>query len=171
MGFLYASGSRYKYFFHRKAGIRRETLGGFIKEIFEFENYVHLCLEDAAVPKFINLIEKSHEKIGIIIKSEKKIQSAYFSFSFEIYRREFADEVLSIFSSVNENISLTNYKPKEKQSKDNISIGGYAPAPLYLLKGAGKAEGEFLDIMELFLKIKRSRVVNCIISSEVYLNH
>ena len=85
MGYLYASSKKFEYFFHRKTGIRRETLKDLIKEYFEFESNVHLCMENNVVPKFLSAIENSYEKIGLSVESVKTIQSACFSFSYEIF--------------------------------------------------------------------------------------
>ena len=82
MGFIYGSGKEYNYFFHRKEGIRRETFKEILKELFEYENYVHVCLENEAVAKFSEAIDYAHEKIGLSVKS------AYFSFSYELFNEE-----------------------------------------------------------------------------------
>ncbi|MBD3223891.1 MAG: hypothetical protein GF313_04130, partial [Caldithrix sp.] len=44
VGFLAVKNPEGRYFFHRKAGIRRETFKEFLKDFFELDNYVHLCL-------------------------------------------------------------------------------------------------------------------------------
>ena len=49
MGFLCTYPELPRYFLHRKIGIRRHTLRDFLSELFEFENLVHLCLEDSVV--------------------------------------------------------------------------------------------------------------------------
>ena len=69
MGFLYGGEKEFSYFFHRKSGIRRETFKDLLKELFEFENYVHLCIENSKVSKFNKAIEKSHDKIGLQVRS------------------------------------------------------------------------------------------------------
>ena len=97
LGFLHGSENEVDYFFHRKHGIRRETFKEFIKELFEFENHVHVCLNNNIVPKFLKAIEETKENIELEVKSVKAIKSANFSFSFEIFNEELAKETEALF--------------------------------------------------------------------------
>ena len=126
MGFLYGGNKEFSYFFHRKAGIRRDTLKNLLKELFEFENYVHLCIENSNVPKFTKAIEKAHDKIGLRVKSVKKIKSASFNFSYEIFNEKIANEIKNLFLEDAKKVKLLNYKPLHIKDKAAMGIEGYA---------------------------------------------
>jgi len=170
MGFLYGSSKEFNYFFHRKSGIRRETLKEFLKELFEFDNYTHLCLENTALPKFLQAVDKSRDKIGLNVKSVKNIKSANFEFSYEVFNKEIAAEIESLFEKPHKGVNLKDYKPEEQIAKDAVGIEGYAPVHAYALKGSGITDGDFGGVMELYLNIKRCKESESIKTGEIILN-
>jgi hypothetical protein len=170
MGFLYGSDRQFQYFFHRKHGIRRETFREFIKELFEFENYVHLCLENSIVQNFSDAIKKSNEKIGLKIKSVRKIKSANFSFSYEIFNQELAAEAKKLFENLPAGLELSDFNTNEEIADDAVGPEGYAPVHSFISRSSGKAKGDFLDIMELFLRIKKSKLSESVICSRIHLD-
>jgi hypothetical protein len=169
LGFLHGSENEVDYFFHRKHGIRRETFKEFIKELFEFENHVHVCLNNNIVPKFLKAVKQTKENIELEVKSVRAIKSANFTFSFEIFNEELTKETRALFEKSPAGIKINDYKPVEKKSEEAVGIEAYAPAHSFEARGSGKAEGDFHDIMELFLNIKRSKAANSIICSEINL--
>lgn len=170
MGFLHGSNQEFDYFFHRKHGIRRETFKEVIKELFEFDSHVHLCLDNNIIPKFLKAIEKSHEKIGLEIKSVRAIKSANFSFSYEIFNEELANKVKELFENSPAGISMIDYQPTVEKSDDAVGVEGYAPVHDFVARGNGKAEGNFYDVMELYLNVKRSKGSESIMCSEINLD-
>ena len=170
MGFLYGSDHEFDYFFHRKDGIRRETFKEFIKELFEFDSHVHLCLDNNVVPKFLKAIEKSKEKIGLEVRSVRAIGSANFSFSFEIYNKNLAEDIKKIFENSPAGVKVIDYKPTEEIADDAVGVEGYAPVHSFVARASGKAEGNFHDIMELYLNVKRSKGSESIMCSEINLD-
>ena len=56
LGFKGGSETDFCYFFHRKSGIRRDTLVELLKEVLDLDNYVHLCLEDKVVQQSVVFI-------------------------------------------------------------------------------------------------------------------
>ena len=52
MGFMQGRGESFPYFFHRKAGITRETLGEMLRELFAFDSHTHICLPDHVINEF-----------------------------------------------------------------------------------------------------------------------
>jgi len=170
LGFLYGSGQEFDYFFHRKHGIRRDTFREFIKELFEFESHVYVCLDNKVLPKFLKAIEKSKEKIGLKLKSVRTINSANFTFSFEIFNKDLAGEIKRVFENSPAGVKVIDYKPIEEVSTDAIGIEGYAPVHSFVARGSGTAEGNFHDIMELYLNIKRSKGSESIMCSKISLD-
>ena len=170
LGFMHGSDHEFDYFFHRKHGIRRETFKDFIKEIFELESHVHVCIENNIVPKFLKAVEKSQDKIGLQVNSVRAINSANFTFSFEIFNEELAKETEAIFENSPAGVKIIDYKPVEEVSDEAVGVEGYAPVHSFVARGSGKAEGNFHDIMDLFLNIKRSRGSESIMCGEINLD-
>ncbi len=170
MGFLYGSNEDFKYFFHRKHGIRRETFREFIKEFFELDSYVHLCLENSVLKKFLTAIEESKEKISLEVKSIQKIKSASFSFSYEIFNEELANETKMIFDTSPAGVHMSDYHTSEETENDAIGVEGYAPVHSFVSRGSGKTDGDFLEVMELYLKIKKSKASESIICKDIFLD-
>ena len=170
MGYLYGVEKKFEYFFHRKTGIRRETFKNIIKEYFEFENYVHLCIENDVLPKFLSAIEKSHDKIGLSVESIRNIKSANFSFSYEVFNENLSQELKLIFKKKKkEKLKIIDYQPIDQKCKGANGVEGYAPIHAFISKGSGKVEGNFYDVMQLFLSVKRCAASNFITCTDISL--
>jgi hypothetical protein len=159
----------YPYFFHRKAGIRRETIMEAVREIFEMDNYTCLCLPEDIADEFTSLIETSEDMTGAQLKEKKNIEGAEFSFSFEIFCVDLSDCSKNLFRDLPEGVRLVNYKPEEVNHQADGAAGGYAPSHPYVFRGQGKAVGDFEGTMNLFLRIKKSEASESILCSELRL--
>jgi len=170
MGYLYGSKKEFRYFFHRKHGIRRETFREFIKELFEFESYVHLCLENNILQEFLGAVENAKDKIGLEVKSIRNINGANFSFSYEIFNKDIGQEIKTIFDNCSSGVKLKDFNTDEQSAKDAEGIEAYAPAHSYIARGSGKAEGNILDVMDLYLSIKKSNASENVVCSSIALD-
>ena len=171
MGFRYGSETEFGYFFHRKSGIRRDTLAELVKEALEMDNYVHLCLENDVLKRFRKAVGKTRPAIGLEIKNERLIKEAHFDFSFNISNREAAKNVKQILENLPPGVKLEGYEPQEETHPEGESkIGGYAPLHPYTFKGSGRISGDFGAVMELFLKAKRMPESGLVLLSEIALS-
>ena len=93
LGFRGGTGKDFDYFFHRKSGIRRDTLAELLKEVLDMDNYVHLCLEQAVVQDFKQAVAGAEPLVGVKIKKARPIKLGRFDFSFVINNREAAEKV------------------------------------------------------------------------------
>ncbi|MEA2062458.1 MAG: hypothetical protein U9P14_02065 [Gemmatimonadota bacterium] len=154
LGYRCGTGEEFGCFFHRKSGIRRDTLAEMLRDVLELDNLVHLCLEQKAAAGFKRALEKVEPLVGMQIKQERLIREAKFNFSFVINNRQAASEVKEVLSGLPESVELVDYD--ESESKDERAVvGGYAPRHSYTFKGQGTLEGEFEGVMELYLRVKR----------------
>ena len=169
LGFLSNAKPDSKYFFHRKSGIRRETFRELLKEFFELDNHVHVCIESDLVEPFKKSLKLYTDITGNVIKSEKEIESASFSFSYEIYNEELGGKVKSFFNTLPENVTLDHYSPSEVKDGEGHGVESYAPLHEYILSANGKLSGCFESVMEVYLKIKKGELSESIICSEVSL--
>ena len=171
MGFWSTADPQPRYFFHRKAGIRRETLRDVLSELFEWENLVHICLEEDAVPAFEAAIDRSKSVIGISIRSTRRIRAAAYDFSFQVFNRDLAQECRSIFSEVPEGVELVGHDPKEEiQDEDrDYSLSGYGGMHPYAYFGKGAVRGDCGGVVEFYLRCKRSKADLFILTGEISL--
>ena len=171
MGFRCGSDREFSYFFHRKSGIRRDTLAELVKEVLEMDNYVHLCLENDVLDTFRKAVEKNRTSIGLEIKNERPIKEARFDFSFNISNRDAAGNIKRLLSDLGPDVKLEGYEPQEETHPEGESkIGGYAPLHSYTFKGCGRISGDFGAVMELFLKAKRMPESDLMLLSEITLD-
>lgn len=171
MGFMYGRGPEFPYFFHRKAGIRRETLGEVIREYLSLDNYTHLCLPEKVVPDFVAALERAEPKIGVRVVKKRKIKEAEFRFGFEIYSEDQAAECKALFAKMPKGVSLLNYNPVEIKDEHIRGIKEYAPSHPYIFRGQGLVKGDFEPLVDFYLKCKRSGVRDFLLCSEIRLEY
>jgi hypothetical protein len=170
VGFLSAIKPGGLYFFHRKAGIRRETLKEFLRDFFEMENHVHFCLEADLIDDFKKAAKYYEKQTGMKIQSVKKIKGARFSFAYEFYNEKLAKKAKDLLSNLPGGLAIKNYAPFENKDNSGKGMeGGYAPLHEFTSRGKGEIEGDFGGVIELFLNIKRSDLSESIICSDVDL--
>jgi len=171
MGFICGFAPESKYFFHRKTGIvRRDTILGLVKELLEVGDYVYLSLEDSIIDDFKKAVDIAKVRIGIKIKDIKKIKSAEFKFSFEIFNEKLASEFKAILSNPPHDVEIVDFKHVEKIDKEAPSIGYRSERHPYRYKGKGIIKGNFDDVIELFMKCKRSKCSQFVECDEINLN-
>ncbi len=170
MGFMHGRNENFDYFFHRKAGILRETLSEVVKEFFAIDNHTDLCIPNYVVGEFEKAIQRLNPDMGVTIVEKKEIKDAEFNFSFKIFNPEQAEICKKLFTSLPSGVELLNFAPKELIEKEKISVQEYAPIHPYVYQGEGIAKGDFGGVMHLFLAIKRSEISDSILCSEIRLN-
>lgn len=170
LGFLSTTQQQGGYFFHRKSGIRRETFRELLKDFFELDNHVHVCLEQSLVEKFKTASSLYTEITGNKIVSEKEIAFASFSFSYEFFNQDLAKQAKEIINNLPADVSLTDYFPFEEHSAEGHGVESYAPLHEFTTRARGKLSGDFAGVMDIYLRIKKSKLCESIICDEVALN-
>jgi hypothetical protein len=169
MGFMHGRNVSFDYFFHRKSGIRRETLGEIVKEFLVMDCYTDLCLPSNIVNHFETALNKIDSSIGVSISEKREILRAEFSFSFEIFNQDTAKVVKQLFDFPPPTVELINFNPIEKKEEQLVGIHEYTHLHPYVYQGDGIAKGGFEGIMNLYLTIKRSEQARNILCSEIQL--
>jgi hypothetical protein len=171
LGFRSCSEPRPAYFFHRKAGIRRQTLRDLLSDWLELETLVHLCLEDAAVDRFLAALQSARGTVDLRLRSRRRIMGARFSFSYEVYNRELAAECRSLLEHPPEGVQVSGGQAAETAiagAPAELSLG-YAPEPLWALKGKGEVQGEFAGIAEFYRSCRQSSLAPFLLCGEIEL--
>ena len=169
LGFLSTAKPGSRYFFHRKHGIRRETFKELLKELFELDNFAHVCLETELVDNFKEASKLYTEITGNTIKAVKPIKSASFTFAYEFFNEERANVAKGIFKTLPNSVEVLDFYPYEEIDKEGHGVEAYAPLHEFTSRARGKLNGDFEGIMDTYLKIKKSALSESIICGEVLL--
>ncbi len=153
LGYRSGRGTDFRYFFHRKSGIRRDTLGELVKEVFDMENLVHVCIEESEAGGFKNAVTQNSAAVGMEVKKEREIKGARFDFSFSVSDRDFAARLKQALLDLPPGVAIEGYHPEEKENK---SVRAYGTLADYTFVGQGTIAGEFDGVMDFFLRIKRT---------------
>ena len=170
LGFMHGRNESFDYFFHRKAGIRRETLTEKVKEVLSLDSYTELCLPDSVSAEFINAIEKIDPSLEISVTQKRSIKGAEFQFNFSIFDPHQAEICKQLFTYIPATIEILDYQPEEKRDEEATGIQEYAPIHPYSFKGSGAVKGEFEGVMNFYLTIKRSELADQIVCKEIELH-
>jgi len=92
-----------------------------------------------------------------------------FKFSFDIFNEKLASEFKAILSNPPHDVEIVDFKPVEKIDKDTPSIGYFSERHPYRYKGKGIVKGDFDDVIEFFMKCKRSKCSQFVECDEVNL--
>ncbi len=169
MGFMQGRGKEFPYFFHRKHGIKRETVGEFLKEALHLECTTHLCLPDAVLPEFTAALKGVEDRFGVRIKQQRPIMSASFRFSWHVYSEERSGPCKELFRNLPEGVELLDFRPAELRSSIPAGVAEFSTLNPYCFAGSGTVSGDFEGVMEMFLRIKRSTLCDSILLSEIKL--
>jgi len=169
LGFLASAKPGSRYFFHRKSGIRRETFRELLKEFFELDNHVHVCIDNDLVADFTEATSLYSETTGNKIKSTKTISAASFSFAYEFFKEDLARKAKEMIEHLPEGVKLTDYFPFEEKDKEGHGVEAYTPLHEFTSRAKGKLIGDFEGIMDIYLNVKKSDLSESIICSDVIL--
>ncbi|HDR05112.1 MAG TPA: hypothetical protein ENN84_07700 [Candidatus Marinimicrobia bacterium] len=156
LGFAGSRDETVSWFFHRNAGIKRVTFRELIKEWFEFENLVHLCIENTAKEALLKQIKATEAESGLKVISEKLIKSGRFYFSFTIHNKELGQRAKEILHNLPEGVELQDFTEMEETDEKAKGIELYSPAYEYTYEGKGLMHGAFHDVSKMYLSVKRS---------------
>jgi hypothetical protein len=156
LGFFGPRSENAAWFFHRNAGIHRVTFKELIKEWFEFENLVHLCIEDEAKKLLLQRLEATAEETGLKVLSEKTIKSGRFAFSFAIHNRELGEKAKKSLHNLPEGVKLTSFSESEETDEKSKGVELYSPSYEYSYEGKGMMQGNFHEISKMYLDVKNS---------------
>ncbi len=157
LGFREGRGDSFSYYFHHQEDIRRDTLGQYLRELVDRDNFIHLCLESSMVEPFRQAVRNAHSELGLEVASERRIIQAAFGFSFTINGREDAARVRELFEQVPAGLRLEDYRTREEEhpeARQEHSIG-YAPLHEYVFEGRGRIAGDFAAVIALRRRLDR----------------
>lgn len=152
-GFAAARGKESIFFFCSDCGVKTDTLSEHIREWISLGGKLHHLLIESGFFDEIRAALAVADKKALLgssaIKSAKKVNGASFSFHFETYGRKYAEEIKDILARLPEEVSLTDYLPKEKIDEDCKGVELYTVCHDYEFTGAGTLAGPVEEIITL----------------------
>ncbi len=170
-GYLGGRGSDAEYFFCHKAGtIRRDTVTGMIRQLAELDSEVHVCFESNELDEFKKVVGMVQQRIGIDIVQADPITGAEFDYSLELYDAEDANVCKELLRKTGEKLELLSFNEQEtiddKAMKDPLHR-----AHPYTYSSAGRIKGDFKQVMDVFLEMKRLPFRDFIKCGDMILRH
>lgn len=157
-------------FYHRKAGIRRETFGDVVADLFDLEHLVHVCVEERVLDDLRAAIARAEPIIGIRVRSVRRVESAAFSYSVRVYNEDLAEACAFLTDELPPGVERTEFvRFSLAGNDDEPRLSGTAPAHRFDYGCKGDLSGPLGEIVDLYLKCKRSRAHDFIITSDVTL--
>ncbi len=167
MGFRSGMGNPFEYFFHRKTGIRRETLKDVLGELFDLENLVHVCVENRVVEALQQAVVEAEPAIGIRLNSATVIHTAEFGFALEVYNQDMIRECRFLTEDLPDGVELDAVEIE----RESTPRSGHLPAQPLRYAATGRVCGDFGGVIKHYLRCKRSRAARFIDTEEVVLEH
>lgn len=168
LGYLQGQNTTFPYFFHRKAGIRRETLGDLVRELLDLDCHTHLCVPEEKLPEFVAALGNVQEVIPMTVESQRRIKSAHSHFSFHLYDENMSAACKDVFHRLPEGVHLEKFNPVESR-EDLARITDYGKINPYAFEASGEVVGDFDGVMQMYLAIKRCTLHGSILCSEIRL--
>ncbi|NOY22420.1 MAG: hypothetical protein GXO70_02755 [Acidobacteria bacterium] len=107
MGFLTGSKHSALYYFNQRSGIETETLKDHLKNWLGFENFVHVCLEEALSSELETAIKENHEKLRMEVISKRKIRMTGFDLKARFFDEEGPEHFRKELASIEDHLSVT----------------------------------------------------------------
>jgi hypothetical protein len=163
LGYRHAAEHDFHYFFNRRSGIRSETFGEHIMQLFEMDQYTHLCVDKSHVDDFIQALEEVKE-FGVELVERSEIDLAEFSIEVFVYNRHLSGECEKIIKFREESVRLSN-----AEAEEIFDESGNPKAHAYTYHLVTDVSGPFDKVMDFYLSLKKSPFVDFIEFSEIEL--
>lgn len=162
-GFMMGADKEWSYYFSKKVHVKQDTFADVLREWVSLGGKLHhVLIEDEFLAAFKTSLQKRADdsKVGLkYIKSEKKIESGHFDFTFKAYAKKFGDEIKEILKNLPEGVELVDYKENEKIDKTAHGVELYAPEHEYTFEGEGVIRGLLPGLMVMSRNLRRHPLV------------
>ena len=162
-GFMMGADKEWTYYFSRRVHVKQDTFADVLREWVTLGGKLHHVLidEDFLNAFKVALKKRSDDsKVGLkYIKSEKKILSGRFGFTFKAYAKKFGDEIKELLENLPAGVELIDYNPVEKIDKDARGVELYAPEHEYTFEGEGVIQGSVPEILSMSRALRRHPLI------------
>jgi len=162
-GFMMGADKDWDYYFSKKVHVQQDTFADVLREWITLGGKLHhVLIEEEFLNAFKTALQKRSDdsKVGMkYIKSEKKILSGSFSFTFKAYAKKFGDEIKTLLETLPEGVELVDYTPKETVVKSAHGVELYAPEHEYTFEGEGVVQGLLPGLLSMSRILRRHPLV------------
>jgi len=144
-GFAAGSGQEQAFVFAAEAGFRISALRERLKHHGEV---THVICDAPHRDRLRAAIEKAAPRFDFEIKEERRIERAYFPFSFETPNRQAAEAIKGVLGSLPKGVKAADYAPQEVTDPSARGPEVYSPVHEYTFSGRGVIEGDVLGVVE-----------------------
>lgn len=163
LGYRHAAERDFHYFFHKRSGIRSETFGEHMMQLFEMDQYTHLCVDKSHADDFIQAL-KEVKDFGVEVIERSDIEKAEFNFEVYVYNRHLSGECEKVLKFRDESLDLSC--PEAEEIFDD---SGNPKAHAYTYHVVSDVSGPFDKVMEFYLSLKKSDFADFVTFSEIEL--
>ncbi|MFO7655358.1 MAG: hypothetical protein R6X25_16275 [Candidatus Krumholzibacteriia bacterium] len=104
--------------------------------------------------------ERIHAETGLTLKSLRAVQSAELPFSFEVFARQYHDEIMAVLNELPEGLELRNFDQDVQEHPESRGPEGYAPEHHYAASGSGEVVGRIDLLVDLRRRLGDLPLVN-----------
>ncbi|MFQ5600453.1 MAG: hypothetical protein ACE5G2_07860 [Candidatus Krumholzibacteriia bacterium] len=123
------------------------TLEGIV-EALRPGDVTFLLVRDDTVDELVAAMQVWETLCDLRLRSRHRVLGAYFDFKYEIFSRDEAAEVRSIFESVPDGVNLSDdYAPEERSDLGAAGTEMYAPAHAYVCRAEGTVGGRLRGVL------------------------
>jgi hypothetical protein len=164
-GYLAGSGDARRLIFAHEAGFRVQALKERIKHHGEV---VHVIVGVADRAWLHDALAAAGPHYRFEVKGERKIERAYFPFSFETPSRKVADRIKKFFGALPAGVVVTDYTPHEVVDPRAKGTEVYSPVHEYVFRGKGVVEGDVGGVVEARSALAAIEFTRC---DEIHVHH
>jgi hypothetical protein len=144
-GFAAGSGLERAFVFAAEAGFH---IGALRERIKHHGDVTHVICDAPHRDRLRAAIKQAPPPFEFDIKEERKIERAYFPFSFETPNRKTAEMIKAVLGSLPKGVKAADYSPHEVTDPSARGPEVYSPAHEYTFSGRGVIEGDVLGVVE-----------------------
>lgn len=163
LGYRHAAKHDFHYFFNKRSGIRSETFGEHIMQLFEVDQYTHLCVDKSHADDFIEALSEVRD-FGVELVERADIDLAKFSIEVTVYNRHLSGECEKVIQFRDEDVLLSS-----PQADEIFDESGNPKAHAYTYHLITDVSGPFDKVMEFYLTLKKSAFADFVDFSEIEL--
>ncbi len=131
------------------------TMRGVVEALTRQSDF-EVLLASEWVDEVVTALGPWSRRLDLQLLGQVPIRAAYFDFEFEIFARDQAADVRSIFEALPEGVNVSSdYNPVETSDMSASGAEMYAPAHDYKFQGKGTVGGDLRGVLEVHERARR----------------
>jgi hypothetical protein len=164
-GFAAGAGLEHAFVFAAEAGFHVHALRERLKHHGEV---THVICDPAHRDRLRAAIAKAAPRFEFEIAEERRVERAYFPFSFETPSREVAKQIKRALAALPKGVKTADYAPEEVTDPGARGAEVYSPTHEYTFRGRGVIEGDVLGVVAMRRALDAIEFMRC---DEINVHH